>query len=169
MSEISPSLKEFFTLDHRRCDENWAEVEAAVQAGDAELKEKNWRTFQGEMLRHLRMEEEVMFPAFEQASGMTGGGPTFVMRSEHEQMRGLIEQMGAAADAGDYDELVDLGDSLLMLIQNPSRTNLSDHCRVSSRFAAPGVLSSRGSEPAEVSAERRARASRSHSSRLRSR
>ena len=82
-----------------------------------EAEKAKWRTFQAEMLRHLRMEEEVMFPAFEQASGMTGGGPTFVMRSEHEQMRGLIEQMGSAADGDDYDELVDLGDTLLMLIQ----------------------------------------------------
>jgi hemerythrin-like domain-containing protein len=117
MSDTSQGLKEFFTLDHRRCDEMWAEVEAAAQAGDVEAKKESWRTFQGEMLRHLRMEEEVMFPAFEQATGMTDGGPTFMMRSEHEQMRGLIEQMGAAADRDDYDELVDLGDTLLMLIQ----------------------------------------------------
>ncbi len=117
MSDTSQGLKEFFTLDHRRCDEMWAAVEAAAQAGDVEVEKENWRIFQGEMLRHLRMEEEVMFPAFEQASGMTDSGPTFVMRSEHEQMRGLIEQMGAAADGDDYDELVDLGDTLLMLIQ----------------------------------------------------
>ena len=117
MSDTSLSLKEFFTLDHRRCDEKWAEVEAAVQAGDVELEKEKWRTFQSQMLRHLRMEEEVMFPAFEQASGMTHGGPTFVMRSEHEQMRGLIEQMGTAADGDDYEELVELGDTLLMLIQ----------------------------------------------------
>ena len=117
MSDASLSLKEFFTHDHRRCDERWAEVEAAAQAGEREVEKEKWREFQSQMLRHLRMEEEVMFPAFEQASGMTGGGPTFVMRSEHEQMRGLIVQMSAAADGGDYDELVDLGDTLLMLIQ----------------------------------------------------
>ncbi len=117
MSDTSQSLREFFLLDHRRCDEKWAEVEAAAQAGDLETEKERWRTFQGEMLRHLRMEEEVMFPAFERASGMTDGGPTFVMRAEHEQMRGVIEQMSAAADGDDYDELVDLGDTLLMLIQ----------------------------------------------------
>ncbi len=117
MSDTSQGLKEFFTLDHRRCDGKWAEVEAAAQAGDVDAEKESWRAFQGELLRHLRMEEEVMFPAFEQATGMTGGGPTFVMRSEHEQMRGLLEQMGAAADGDDYDELVDLGDTLLMLIQ----------------------------------------------------
>ncbi len=117
MSDSSQDLKEFFTHAHRRCDGFWAEVETAAQAGDAKTIMESWRRYQGEMLRHLRMEEEVMFPAFEQASGMTGGGPTFVMRSEHEQMRGLLEQMGAAAERGDFDELVDLGDTLLMLIQ----------------------------------------------------
>lgn len=117
MSDTSPSLPQFFTLDHRRCDEKWAEVEAAVQAGDVELAKERWRTFQSQMLRHLRMEEEVMFPAFEQATGMTQAGPTFMMRSEHDQMRGLIEQMGTSADGDDHDELVELGDTLLMLIQ----------------------------------------------------
>ncbi len=118
MTDVSQqSLEEFFTHDHRRCDDIWAEVEAAAQAGEREVEKEKWREFQSQMLRHLRMEEEVMFPAFEQASGMTDSGPTFVMRSEHEQMRGLIEQMGTAADGDDYDELVDLGDTLLMLIQ----------------------------------------------------
>ena len=117
MSDTSPSLKEFFTLDHRRCDEKWAEVEAAAQAGDVELEKENWLSFQGEMLRHLRMEEEVMFPAFEQASGMTDAGPTFVMRSEHTQMRGLLDQMAAALERGEAQELLDLGDTLLLLIQ----------------------------------------------------
>ncbi len=117
MSETDQSLKEFFTLDHRKCDGKWAEVETAAEAGAADAVAESWCAFQSQLLKHLRMEEEVMFPAFEQATGMTGGGPTFVMRSEHDQMRGLLEQMGAAADAGVHDELVDLGDTLLMLIQ----------------------------------------------------
>jgi len=117
MSESSQGLAEFFTLDHRRCDSSWVEVEAAAEAGDAGAVQESWRGFQSGLLKHLQMEEDVLFPAFEQATGMTEGGPTFVMRSEHEQMRGLLEQMDTAADSGDHDELVDLGDTLLMLIQ----------------------------------------------------
>lgn len=117
MSDSSRSLVEFFTLDHRRCDAGWVEVEAAAEAGDADAVQESWRRFRSGLLKHLRMEEEVLFPAFEQATGMTGGGPTFVMRSEHDQMRGLLEQMNAAANGGDHVELVDLGDTLLMLIQ----------------------------------------------------
>ena len=117
MSDSSQSLVEFFTLDHRRCDGGWAEVETTAEAGDADAVNESWRSFQSGLLKHLRMEEEVLFPAFEQATGMTEGGPTFMMRSEHDQMRGLLEQMGAAAIGGAHDELIDLGDTLLMLIQ----------------------------------------------------
>ncbi len=117
MSDTSHSLKEFFTLEHRQCDGRWAEVETAAEAGAADAVAESWCAFQTELLKHLRMEEEVLFPAFEQATGMTDGGPTFVMRSEHDQMRALLEQMDAAADRGDHDELTDLGDTLLMLIQ----------------------------------------------------
>jgi hemerythrin-like domain-containing protein len=63
------------------------------------------------------MEEEVLFPAFEAATGMTDSGPTFVMRMEHDQMRGLLDQMGAALERGDQNALLDQGDTLLMLIQ----------------------------------------------------
>lgn len=39
----------------------------------------------------------MLFPAFEAATGMTGGGPTQVMRMEHQQMRGAPTQMAVAA------------------------------------------------------------------------
>ncbi len=117
MPDRSQGLAEFFTLDHRRCDGSWAEVEAAAEAGDADAVKQRWRTFRVGLLKHLQMEEEVLFPAFEQATGMTQGGPTFAMRAEHDQMRGLLAQMDDAANRGDHGELVDLGDTLLMLIQ----------------------------------------------------
>jgi len=109
--------KGFFSADHRACDAIWAEVEAAVDAVDEAKARDAWSRFSEAMHRHLRMEEEVLFPAFEQASGMHHGGPTFVMRAEHDQMRGLLSQMQQLADAGDLDGLLDQGDTLLMLIQ----------------------------------------------------
>ena len=48
---------------------------------------------------------------------MVDAGPTAVMRGEHQQMRGLLDQMGEAAAAGDFDSVLDQGDTLLMLIQ----------------------------------------------------
>lgn len=106
----------FFTADHRRCDERWVEVEAGANAHDAAKAASAWAAFDRAMRRHFEMEESVLFPAFERATGMTGG-PTMVMRMEHQQMRALLDQMSAAAARGQWDEVVDQGDTLLMLIQ----------------------------------------------------
>ncbi len=108
--------KDFFTEDHRRCDTLWAAVEAAADGGDAATLQAAWAPFAAAMERHFKMEEEVLFPTFERATGMRGG-PTMVMRAEHTQMRGLLAQMAEAAAAGEIDDVVDHGDTLLMLTQ----------------------------------------------------
>lgn len=108
------TISTFFTDDHRACDAAWTEVERLVDAGDPDGPAAFHR-FAAAMERHFRMEEDVLFPAFEAATGMSGG-PTAVMRMEHEQMRGLLRQMASAADA-DPEALLDQGDTLLMLVQ----------------------------------------------------
>jgi hemerythrin-like domain-containing protein len=112
----NPTLVEFFTQDHRACDKRWVEVENAAEGGDPAAIQASWEAFDRAQRHHLEMEEGVLFPAFEDATGMTGG-PTQVMRMEHEQMRGLLDQMASAMTGGDVQELIDLGDTLLMLIQ----------------------------------------------------
>ena len=111
------SLMQFFTDDHREADQTWARVEQAVSSGDEAAIHESFAAYKSRMLRHFAMEEEVLFPAFEAKTGMTGGGPTAVMRMEHDQMRGLLEQMAAALAAGDPEEVLDLGDTQLMLVQ----------------------------------------------------
>lgn len=113
-AEAPSGVFDFFMGDHRACDQVWAEIE---KDGGGAQTPALFARFEKVLRRHFSMEEEVMFPAFEQMSGMTGGGPTFVMRSEHEQMRGVLDQMAAAVDKGDIEEMLDLGDTLLMLIQ----------------------------------------------------
>jgi iron-sulfur cluster repair protein YtfE (RIC family) len=120
MSTTEPSLEtgasEHFTADHQRCDALWAQVEEAVQDED-EGALGAWRTFDAAMRRHLAMEEEVLFPALEEATNMRGMGPIAVMKHEHAQMRALLDRMGALAQHGELDALIDQGDSLMMLIQ----------------------------------------------------
>ncbi|MCP4007690.1 MAG: hemerythrin domain-containing protein [bacterium] len=113
---MSTSLVEFFTRGHRDIDSRWAEVETAADAADRDAVRTAWSGFNALLREHLDMEEQLLFPAFENATGMTGG-PTEVMRGEHTQMRGLLDQMASALDAGDIQELVDQGDTILMLIQ----------------------------------------------------
>ena len=39
------------------------------------------------------------------------------MKTEHRQMIGLLDQIGEAIEAGNAQEALDIGDTLLMLIQ----------------------------------------------------
>ncbi len=115
--DIESGLAAFFAQDHRDCDARWADVEELLDAADIDTARPAWQKFNVGMRRHLAMEEDVLFPAFDSRSGMGGGGPTAMMRMEHQQMRGLLDQIGAAMEAGDAEEAMDIGDTLLMLIQ----------------------------------------------------
>ncbi len=115
--DVKAGLAGFFTQDHRRCDAQWADVEALLDGTDIEVARITWQKFDTSMQRHLVMEEDVLFPAFEAISGMGGGGPTAIMRMEHQQIRGLLDQIGVAVDDGQTEDALDLGDTLLMLIQ----------------------------------------------------
>ena len=117
MADTDSGLLSYFQTDHRRCDALWAELEAIGDEGDVAVAKERWATFSGAMRRHFRMEEEVMFPAFQEATGMFSGGPVAVMKMEHEQMRALLTPMDSHAANGDVEALLDHGDTLLMVIQ----------------------------------------------------
>jgi hemerythrin-like domain-containing protein len=110
------NLETFFVQDHRRCDDAWAALEAAADDGDGPRTVAAWRAFLEAMQGNLRREEEVLFPAFEAATGMRQG-PTVVMRMEHEQMRAVLEQMEGVARLGQWAQVIDHGDTLMMLVQ----------------------------------------------------
>jgi len=114
---IEAGLAAFFVQDHRDCDARWAELEQLLDHEDIDAARQVWRTFNDGMRRHMAMEEDILFPAFDARSGMGGGGPTAVMRMEHQQMRGLLDQIAAVMDSGELEDALDLGDTLLMLIQ----------------------------------------------------
>lgn len=115
MADATP--KSFFATDHHTCDDLWVKVEEAVDANDLAAARDTFKVYYDAMNRHFDMEEEVLFPSLEAATGMQGFGPTVVMRGEHEQMRGVLRQMANAAELGEYQDVVDHGDTLLMLVQ----------------------------------------------------
>lgn len=109
-------IKDYMTDDHRRCDDRFAAAEQAVSDGDWDAGQTQFDAFRTSMESHFDMEEAVLFPEFEEATGMTDG-PTVVMRSEHEEMRRLFEQMAMAMDARYEDEYLDAAETLLLLMQ----------------------------------------------------
>jgi len=119
-TEIGSGLAEFFEQDHRDCDARWADVEELLDTEDIEAARPAWQRYLAGMQRHIAMEEEVLFPAFEEASGIHDAGPTAVMRLEHQQIRTLLGEINETIEAGDCERALEVGDTLLMLIQNHS-------------------------------------------------
>ncbi len=109
-------ILEYLGGDHRACDDLFASAEAAVAQKNWDNARSLFDRFQAAMAHHLAMEEEVLFPAFEARTGNTMG-PTYVMRTEHEQMRALLQDMARAALAADRNGYLGLSETLNMLMQ----------------------------------------------------
>jgi len=110
------TISSFFTEDHRSCDESLATVETLVQAGNWTEAATAWSRCAAALRCHFAREEELLFPAFERATGNTAG-PTAIMRMEHEQMRMMLPQLGDAVTAQDERRVLGLSESLMVLIQ----------------------------------------------------
>lgn len=104
------------TKDHKDCDVLFVFAEKLADKKDWPALEKATDDFIRCMEAHLGMEEEVLFPAFESATGMTQG-PTMVMSMEHEQMRELFGQMREALGNKSSDNFLGLAETLLILMQ----------------------------------------------------
>lgn len=112
MANITESLRKH----HAYCDELFAACENAVQESRWADCRIQYPRFLKAIEEHFAGEETILFPAFEEATGMAGG-PTQMMRMEHEQMRGLLEQMGQAVAMEDADGFSGAAETLLILMQ----------------------------------------------------
>ena len=101
---------------HRHCDTLFAAAEEAALSGDWAAAGPAFERFNAQMTAHFDAEETLLFPAFEDATGMSAG-PTQMMRYEHDQMRGLLAQMAAACEARDSESYGGSAETLLMLMQ----------------------------------------------------
>lgn len=110
------NITSFMTNDHRDCDDAFVNFENMIAEQNwGELK-NSWDTFSNKLNHHFEMEETVLFPAFESATGMTNG-PTAVMRSEHQQMRNLCLEIEQAVTSQNEDQCQGIADTLMIMIQ----------------------------------------------------
>ncbi|GBC88734.1 MAG: hemerythrin domain-containing protein [Hydrogenobacter thermophilus] len=109
-------IKEYLTDEHRECDKLYAKVESLVQEGNWGQAEEAFRAFKDANLLHFKREEDVLFPAFEETTGIVMG-PTQVMRMEHAQARDLMDRMEKAIKEKDKKSFLSLGDTFMVLLQ----------------------------------------------------
>ena len=101
---------------HKQCDTQFAQAEEAVANGDWQQGSSLWDQFAQELEKHFEREESILFPEFESASGMSGG-PTQMMRMEHEQMRTLVEEINKATRNKEKDQFLALSETLMVTMQ----------------------------------------------------
>ncbi len=102
--------------DHRRCDKLFVEAEEMVAKGEWAEGRVKFDAFRDATENHFSMEEEILFPGFEQRTGQSAG-PTQMMRMEHAQMRQLLTDMATAVQLTDTERYLGLSETLMMLMQ----------------------------------------------------
>ena len=101
---------------HQHCDELFAKAEDAWSDGNWPAVGSAVKMLVSELETHFCTEEEVLFPAFEDATGMRGG-PTDMMRREHEQMRDLLGRLSQAHADRDADAFGGDAEALMILMR----------------------------------------------------
>lgn len=109
-------ILEFMRDDHRACDHIYAEAEEALLAKELEKGAALFEQFAKKTLHHFDMEEKELFLAFEKRTGMMGG-PTQMMRYEHQQLRSLIESMRLALSENRLNDFFGIGESMMIMLQ----------------------------------------------------
>ncbi len=110
------STTESLPVHHKSCDHLFAIAEEAASAGRWVECRDAFRRFRQEIDAHFATEEQVLFPAFEAASG-SSMGPTQMMRLEHAQMNSLMSILDHAVTACDPEGFAGAAETLLILMQ----------------------------------------------------
>lgn len=93
MSE-QKTISSFFEEDHDRLDELFKSFQQLKRSDFAKAKEA-FNDFMFGLQHHIVWEEDLLFPLWEEKTGMAEGGPTFVMRAEHRQIGQQLEALQA--------------------------------------------------------------------------
>lgn len=109
------TIAEIMSANHKACDNEFAIAEEAALANNWSEAETAFNTFRNDMAHHFKMEEEELFPTLLSAGGPSG--PVHVMRMEHTQINGLLEQMAAAVAHKNAQEYGGLSETLLIVMQ----------------------------------------------------
>ena len=90
-------VAEFMSQDHDRLDAIFANFHKESDGGRAQ---ELFSQFESGLRAHIAWEEEILFPPFEERTGLRDSGPTAVMRSEHQRIKQLLQSIREVVDRG---------------------------------------------------------------------
>jgi iron-sulfur cluster repair protein YtfE (RIC family) len=94
------TLSSYLAWDHAQIESMIADAKLMVGDGQLERADEQVREVRARVLRHIRVEELVVFPLLERRTGRFSG-PTVVMRHEHVRIQGELADMNEALGRGD--------------------------------------------------------------------
>lgn len=97
------SVTRYLAWDHDRLDGLLGEATRCVEEGHFKQAGSVFSAFDAGLRRHIRIEEQILFPVFESLTGMKSG-PTVVMRMEHRAIEVELARMRGALDIRDASE-----------------------------------------------------------------
>ncbi len=109
-------ILEFMRDDHRACDHLYTEAENALADKKVDEAKTLFDAFYRATNHHFDMEERELFITFEKRTGMMGG-PTQMMRYEHQQLRSQMESMLNALTEERHDDFFGIGESFMIMLQ----------------------------------------------------
>jgi iron-sulfur cluster repair protein YtfE (RIC family) len=84
------TITAFYEQDHDRLDELFKTFQR-LKRSDFPTAKEAFKEFKYGLQRHIVWEEDVLFPLWEKETGITEGGATSVMRTEHRQIGQHLE------------------------------------------------------------------------------
>ena len=89
-------INEALSWDHDRLEALEAAAFQKRAEGDLQSARDHYAAFAAGLRRHIAFEEQILFPAFEESTGMPPtAGPTAVMRGEHREIEDLLGKIEA--------------------------------------------------------------------------
>jgi iron-sulfur cluster repair protein YtfE (RIC family) len=111
--QAKPSdIQRFMGADHRRID-RLIEMFSVHNGSDLTQASALFTRARAALLGHIRWEEELLFPAFEDNTHLHETGPTIVMRQEHARIKAVMEQITGVLEAGASARLETAGQELM--------------------------------------------------------
>jgi len=114
--DMSNSVKDVMTQDHRYCDMILSELENTVLEENWAVAELKVRQVTKNILYHFEHEEETLFPWLEKMTG-EDNGPTRVMRNEHSDIRQMLTELHSCISEKDILRYLGVSDPLGIYIQ----------------------------------------------------
>lgn len=99
---MQDNISQFYGHDHDELD-GYFKGYCILKREDYEQAKEGFRKFESGLQRHIVWEENILFPLFEEKTGMNNSGPTFIMREEHRQIKEYLKQIYAKVEQNDPD------------------------------------------------------------------